>query len=134
MAGKLTRRQLRVFKTYRPIHDRKIRLALAGCGRIAEKHFEAIKTHADNIELVAVCDTDPAALRAAVNATGARGFELLSDLLAQSDPDAVVLCTPSGLHSAQAIQVAASGRHVMTEKPMATRWADGKRMVETCDA
>ena len=28
------------------------------------------------------------------------------------------------------MQIAAAGRHVITEKPMATRWADGKRMVE----
>ena len=26
-----------------------------------------------------------------------------------------------------------SGRHVMTEKPMATRWQDGKAMVQSCD-
>ena len=46
----------------------------------------------------------------------------------------MVLCTPSGQHSAQTVQIAAAGRHVITEKPMATRWADGKRMVEACDA
>jgi UDP-N-acetyl-2-amino-2-deoxyglucuronate dehydrogenase len=44
-----------------------------------------------------------------------------------------VLATPSGLHPSQAIEAAASGRHVMTEKPMATRWDDGKKMVEACD-
>jgi UDP-N-acetyl-2-amino-2-deoxyglucuronate dehydrogenase len=45
----------------------------------------------------------------------------------------VVLTTPSGLHAEQAIKIAASGRHVMTEKPMATKWADGLRMVKACD-
>jgi UDP-N-acetyl-2-amino-2-deoxyglucuronate dehydrogenase len=58
----------------------------------------------------------------------------LGALLSQSDADVVVLCTPSGQHSAQTVQIAAAGRHVITEKPMATRWADGKRMVEACDA
>ena len=47
--------------------------------------------------------------------------------------DVVVLTTPSGLHSTQAVQVAEAGFHVMTEKPMATRWADGNRMVQACD-
>ena len=37
------------------------------------------------------------------------------------------------MHAEQAVQVAAAGRHVMTEKPMATRWEDGKRMVHACD-
>jgi UDP-N-acetyl-2-amino-2-deoxyglucuronate dehydrogenase len=55
-------------------------------------------------------------------------------MLASADVDLVALSTPSGLHSAQAIEVARSGRHVMTEKPMATRWSDGIRMVRECDA
>ena len=119
---------------YDAIIGRKIRIALVGYGRIAEKHLEAIRAHGDRLELVAVCDVDRAALDAAVQRSGARGFASLSSLLADSHADVVVLCTPSGLHPAQAIQIAAAGRHVITEKPMATRWADGKRMVEACDA
>jgi UDP-N-acetyl-2-amino-2-deoxyglucuronate dehydrogenase len=45
----------------------------------------------------------------------------------------VVLCTPSGLHSQQAIKAAQRGLHVITEKPMATRWSDGLEMVRACD-
>jgi UDP-N-acetyl-2-amino-2-deoxyglucuronate dehydrogenase len=120
--------------SYDPILGRKIRMALIGCGRIADKHLEAISAHGDRLELVAVCDVDRAALAAAVQRTGASGFNSLSNLLAESTADVVVLCTPSGLHPAQTIQSAAAGRHVITEKPMATRWADGKRMVEACDA
>jgi UDP-N-acetyl-2-amino-2-deoxyglucuronate dehydrogenase len=119
---------------YDPIVGRKIRIALIGCGRIAAKHFEALQAHRERTELVAVCDTDRAALEAAVAATGARGFASLNALLEGCDADVVVLCTPSGEHPAQSIQLAAAGRHVITEKPMATRWADGKRMVEACDA
>ena len=121
-------------QAYDPIVGRKIRIALVGCGRIAEKHFEAIRAHGERLELVAVCDVERAALDAAVQRTGARGFPSLGALLSGSEADVVVLCTPSGLHPAQAIQIAAAGRHVITEKPMATRWADGKRMVEACDA
>jgi UDP-N-acetyl-2-amino-2-deoxyglucuronate dehydrogenase len=122
-----------MINSHGPIIERKIRIALVGCGRIAQKHFEAIASHGDRIELIAVCDTDFAALEAAVKRTGARGFESLASLLTESDADVVVLCTPSGQHPAQTIQIAAAGRHVITEKPMATRWADGKRMVEACD-
>ena len=45
------------------ITDRKLRFALVGCGRIAQNHIEAIRRHAEQAELVAVCDTDPAALQ-----------------------------------------------------------------------
>jgi UDP-N-acetyl-2-amino-2-deoxyglucuronate dehydrogenase len=116
------------------IRDRRIRIALVGCGRIAQKHFEAISAHHERLELVGVCDVDAAALAAASAATGVRAFPTLAGLLAESDADVVVLCTPSGLHPPQTVQIAAAGRHVITEKPMATRWADGKHMVEACDA
>ena len=117
-----------------PVNDRKIRIALVGCGRIAKNHFGAIAQHQDNVELVAVCDNNPERLAQAVAQTGAPGFASLSEMLAGSDADIVVLATPSGLHPEQTIEIAQNGRHVMTEKPMATRWADGKRMVQACDA
>jgi UDP-N-acetyl-2-amino-2-deoxyglucuronate dehydrogenase len=116
------------------IVGRKIRFALIGCGRIAANHFEALKRHSERAELVDVCDVDGQALARAVEQTGAKGHESLPELLTRTSADIVVLATPSGLHPDQAIQIAESGRHVMTEKPMATRWADGKRMVAACDA
>jgi UDP-N-acetyl-2-amino-2-deoxyglucuronate dehydrogenase len=116
-----------------PVVGRKVRFALVGCGRIASNHMEAIRSHAERAELVSVCDTDPARLKAAVERTGARGYANLADLLANTDADCVVLTTPSGLHAQQAMQVAAAGRDVMTEKPMATRWQDGLDMVRACD-
>lgn len=116
-----------------PIVDRKVRFALAGCGRIANNHFEAIKKHSDRCELVDVCDVDPAALEAAGKKTGARAHSSLTAMLAKSTADCVVLATPSGLHPAQAIEAARAGKHVMTEKPMATRWTDGLNMVRACD-
>jgi UDP-N-acetyl-2-amino-2-deoxyglucuronate dehydrogenase len=117
-----------------PIRDRKVRFALVGCGRISANHIEALRKHHERAELVAVCDVDREALAKAVEQTGAGGFTDFAELLQKSESDVVVLATPSGLHPEQAIQVAQSGRHVMTEKPMATRWADGKRMVSACDA
>lgn len=116
-----------------PITDRKIRFALAGCGRIAQNHFAALKQHDDRAELVAVCDVDSSSLASAASLTGAKGYSSLSAMLKGADADIVVLTTPSGLHPEQAIEAAASGRHVMTEKPMATRWHDGLRMVKACD-
>ena len=115
------------------VTGRKIRCAVVGCGRISANHFESIEAHATDLELVGVADIDDAALIRATARTGAPGFPSLSALLAGCDPDLVILATPSGLHAAMAIEVAAAGRHVMTEKPMATRWQDGKAMVQRCD-
>lgn len=115
------------------IADRRIRFGVVGCGRIAANHFGALRQHSEKAELVAVCDTDSQALDRAVSATGARGYGHIGDLLDSASVDAVVLCTPSGLHSQQAIKVAQRGVHVVTEKPMATRWTDGLEMVRACD-
>ncbi|MEQ9010069.1 MAG: Gfo/Idh/MocA family oxidoreductase [Algiphilus sp.] len=92
-----------------------------------------MEQHADRCELVDVCDTDPKALKAAVERTEATGHASLEDLLGRTTADCVILTTPSGLHPRQAIQVAEAGKHVITEKPMATRWKDGRAMVEACD-
>jgi UDP-N-acetyl-2-amino-2-deoxyglucuronate dehydrogenase len=118
---------------FKAIRDRKIRFALVGCGRISSRHFEAIQKHADHAELVGVCDNDPAALKAAVDKTGAKEYLDLESLLAAGGFDAVILATPSGLHAGQGIQVAKAGFHVVSEKPMATRWQDGKDFVKACD-
>ena len=116
------------------VQDRRIRFALVGCGRIATNHFNAIRQHAERCELVGVCDIDPEALSIAAASTGATPYRSLPEMLARCDADAFIICTPSGLHPEQACQIAASGRHVITEKPMATRWEDGKRMVSACDS
>ncbi len=116
-----------------PISNRKIRFALVGCGRIAKNHLAALQVHADRAELVAACDVNPQALALVADVPGVKTYHSLSAMLAETDADIVVLTTPSGLHPEQAIEVAAAGRHVMTEKPMATRWHDGLRMVKACD-
>lgn len=118
---------------FSPIVDRKIRFALVGAGRIAANHISAIQSHAERCELIDICDINPEALQAAVQQTGAVGHESLPALLSKTMADVVILTTPSGLHSAQAIDAAAAGFHVITEKPMATRWQDGVAMVRACD-
>lgn len=119
---------------FRVIEGRKIRAGLVGCGRIAKNHFGSIAAHADDIELVAVCDTNPQALQAAKLEHGVPAYARLDDMVQHEKLDLVILCTPSGLHAQQAILSAQHGVHVLTEKPMATRWQDGLDMVRACDA
>jgi len=114
------------------ITDRPIRFALVGCGRISKNHIEALAKHAGRAEWVGVCDPNADARAAAAATTGAPAFASLTELLAAAAPDVVVLATPSGLHSQQAIQVARAGHHVLTEKPMATKLEDGVDMVRAC--
>jgi UDP-N-acetyl-2-amino-2-deoxyglucuronate dehydrogenase len=119
--------------TLNAITDRKIRFALVGCGRISKNHFDSIRQHAEYAEIVDVCDIDPVALQNAIDATGAIGHTNLSALLQRTTADCVILTTPSGMHPKQAVEVARAGRHVLSEKPMATKWEEGLRMVRVCE-
>lgn len=116
-----------------PIVGRKIRIAVVGCGRISRNHFGAIAAYPEDLSLAAVCDIDPAAAEAAAQKHLVAGYTDLETMLREVRPDVVSLCTPSGIHPDQAVLAAAHGVHVVTEKPMATRWADGLRMVRACD-
>ncbi|WP_194149434.1 Gfo/Idh/MocA family protein [Mariprofundus erugo] len=114
--------------------ERKIRIAVVGCGRISKNHFGSIETHADQLELVAVCDVDVNVLDEHVLRYGVKGYRSMEEMLQSEEVDLVSICTPSGFHPDQVVLAAKYGVHVMTEKPMATRWSDGVRMVKACDA
>ena len=133
-----------------PIIDRRIRIAIVGCGRISRNHIKSMAMHYERADLVAICDNQPERLTQAQQlmkdaVADYPGAALQPNLFTDFDEflkavrsnsisvDLVVLTTPSGLHSRQAIAAAEAGLHVCTEKPMATRWADGLAMVNACD-
>lgn len=115
------------------VAEKKIRLAVVGCGRISKSHFNAIEQHAAHIELVAICDNSQVVLAEHTEQLKVPGYLRMVTMLEQEKIDIVVLCTPSGIHPEQAVLAAQHNVHVMTEKPMATRWSDGVRMVKACD-
>ena len=110
-----------------------LRFALVGCGRISKNHLEALDAHKESVRIAALCDGDVNALQAAAKGRDVETFTDYHALLKRPDLDAVILSTPSGLHATQTIEAARAGKHIICEKPMATRWDDGQRMVEECD-
>jgi len=118
---------------YHIIKDRKIRIALVGCGRISKNHFESIKYHHNNIELIAICDSNQSALSQHEEKYNVKGYLNIDNMLNIEDIDLAVICTPSGIHAEQTELCSSYGVNVMTEKPMATKWSDGIRMVKACE-
>ena len=116
-----------------PIKDRKIRIAVVGCGRIAERHFSAIKENSDYLELVGVCDSDSERLKKTESELKVKGYSSLTEMLANSNADVCSICTPSGVHPEQSIEIVKAGVHVVCEKPMSTRWAQALEMVKEAD-
>ena len=113
--------------------NKKIRIAVVGCGRISKNHFDSIKTHQNNIELISICDINPKVLSQCERQHNVKGYLDLGRMLDSENLDLVAICTPSGIHAEQTKICAMHGVNVMTEKPMATRWDDGLRMVKVCD-
>ena len=113
--------------------DGKINIAVVGCGRIAKNHFGSIQKYPNDFKLTAVCDSDSGALQHAVDEYKVPGYSSLTDMLESEELDVVAICTPSGVHPDQTVEIAHAGVHVISEKPMATRWNDGVRMVKACD-
>ena len=120
-------------KSFSTINDRKIKAAIVGCGRISKNHFGSIEKHQDNIELVAICDIDKTVLSDHKNTYKVKAYLNIEEMLNDTQIDLVILCTPSGIHADQAELCAKHKINVLTEKPMATRWGDGIRMVKACD-
>ena len=113
--------------------DKLIRIAVVGCGRISNNHFAAIEKYTNDLKLVAICDNNLKTLSTCSDKYKVPSYPSLEQLLNNENLDLVVLCTPSGMHARQTILAAQFGVNVMTEKPMATRWLDGVRMVQACD-
>jgi UDP-N-acetyl-2-amino-2-deoxyglucuronate dehydrogenase len=118
---------------YPTITGRKIKIAVVGCGRISRNHFGSIEKLSDELELVAICDIDPVVLAEHAEKYKVPAYRDMEEMLQKEQIDLVSLCTPSGIHPDQAVLAARNKVHVMTEKPMATRWNDGVRMVKACD-
>jgi len=115
-----------------PAAESPVRVALVGCGRISRNHFEAM-ARVDGLELVAVCDVHAERARAAGDAQQVPWFTSLEEMLATVPSDVVVIATPSGMHPQHGMVVARSGRHVITEKPMAITLHAADQLVQACD-
>jgi predicted dehydrogenase len=103
-----------------------LRVAVIGAGFIGLDHAAAYARSAD-VELVGIADVDRARVEQAVDRFGGVPFVDHRELLASARPDAVSICVPTGLHRAVVEDAAASGVHILLEKPMAPTVAD-------CDA
>ncbi len=106
--------------------------ALVGCGQVSRHHL-AGWARIPEVELVALCDRDPARLDAAV-APGARRYHDFAALLkTETKLDFVEICTQVDAHRALVEQAAARGSHVLCQKPAAATRGDLIAMIGACD-
>ena len=111
----------------------KLKVAIVGCGGIANgKHLPALSKIAA-VELVAFCDIiEEKAVEAAAKygTPGARVYTDYQEMLGKESPEVVHVLTPNDSHAPVTIAALESGAHVMCEKPMAKTAAAARQMLE----
>lgn len=109
----------------------KIRFAIIGCGRIAQRHAEHIQNFG---QLVAVCDIIKERADELASKTGTVPYQYVEDMLQkEKDIDVVAICSPNGLHAEHSIQSLDAGCHVLCEKPMAINVHDCGEMIKAAE-
>ena len=97
----------------------RLKMALVGCGGIAQSHWRGLEGHVPQIQVTAAIDVAPVRADEMAAKTGGQAFTDLDDALAKGDFDAVDIMLPHDQHEAVALAAFAAGKHVVLEKPMA---------------
>ncbi|MBA5690134.1 Gfo/Idh/MocA family oxidoreductase [Rugamonas apoptosis] len=97
----------------------KLRIGIAGLGRLGQRHAENLAHRVPNAQLVAACSPVEQELEWARKTLGvAHCYAEYAALLAHPGLDAVFLVTPTSLHAQQIIAALQAGKHVFCEKPL----------------
>ena len=106
-----------------------MKVAIIGCGNIANNaHIPAYMKNPE-AEIVYFCDILPERAKAAVEKYGCgKAITDYKEALADSEIEAVSVCTPNNVHAPIAIDALRAGKNVLCEKPAARTYAEALEM------
>ena len=106
-----------------------MKIALAGAGAFGEKHLDGLR-NIDGVEVISVVGRRLEPTQKVADKYGIpHATTELVEALEQPGLDAVILCTPTQMHAAQAIQCMDAGKHVQVEIPLCDSLADGEAVL-----
>ncbi|WP_449536507.1 Gfo/Idh/MocA family protein [Ferdinandcohnia sp. Marseille-Q9671] len=112
----------------------KLRVAVIGCGSIAQhRHLPEYNANT-HVEIVAVCDINEQRAKETAEKYGADAYTSYEELLQHANVDIVSVCTPNYLHADVSIAALHAGAHVLCEKPMATSAEEAENMIAAAEA
>jgi 2-hydroxy-4-carboxymuconate semialdehyde hemiacetal dehydrogenase len=107
-----------------------IRVALAGAGAFGIKHLDGLQ-NIDGVEVVSLVGRElDKTHEVAAKYRIAHVTTDLDESLGLPEVDAVILCTPTQLHAAQAMACLKAGKHVQVEIPLCDKLADGQEVLQ----
>ncbi len=107
-----------------------INVALAGAGAFGIKHLDGIKS-IPGVKVISLVSRELAKTQEVADKYGIRHVSTnLADSLAIREVDAVILCTPTQMHAAQALACMDAGKHVQVEIPLCDLLKDGETVVQ----
>lgn len=108
-----------------------LKVAVVGCGKIADGHVEEIQKMPVAARVVAVADRELLMAEQIAKRYGIPAFyDDFDRLLATERPDVVHITTPPQSHLALAESAIDAGAHVYVEKPLTLSYGDSKRLVD----
>ncbi|MFQ5895535.1 MAG: Gfo/Idh/MocA family protein [Nitrospinota bacterium] len=108
-----------------------VRVASVGLGRWASVLADAIG-RGGKLRLVNCFTRDPSRRRAFAERYRCRESASLEALVADPEVEGVILTTPNHLHAEHAEMIAAGGKHLYVEKPIAHTLQDARRVERAC--
>jgi len=107
-------------------------IAMVGCGGVSPMHFQGYASHPERVRVVAACDPDVARAEAAAQQWGIPAtFHSVEEMIQGARWDVAVVCTPTPVREGVVRTLAAAGKHLFVEKPMADSLEEARRMMET---
>ena len=111
-----------------------LRVGLLGLGAIAQVVHLPVLHSLEGVTLAGVCDVDRSKATAIANRFGIQQvYKTDDEVFKDPDLDAVIICTPSYLHNAQAIAALEGGKHVLVEKPLAIKADDAEAVLKVAE-
>jgi inositol 2-dehydrogenase len=114
--------------------QRRVRLGLAGLGRIGRLHAENLAGRMPSVELIRVVDVDEQEARATGERLGVEWSASFDDLVGDDDIEGIVIAAPTPLHAPMVERAARAGKHVFCEKPLSLDLASTVSALEAADA
>ena len=108
------------------------RIALLGCGYVADFYLNTLSNHPD-LELAGVFDREPDRLDRFAAFYKARKYGSYDEILADPTVDIVVNLTNPRGHFETSRRALEAGKHVYSEKPLATHWPDAVALTELAE-